>query len=169
MNLPLDFFLLIPCYNDVEGLRRSLMSVVYDRSRYGILIVDDGSDTPVRIDSLGLLLPEASYVVRQNSNKGITEALNRGLGWLKKRTDYRFVARLDCGDVCSPERFIRQVDYLTRHPGVDLLGTWVRFENFETGFNYAYRTPEKREQIIKGMHFRNLFIHPSVMWRATVL
>ncbi|HEV2352948.1 MAG TPA: glycosyltransferase, partial [Puia sp.] len=169
MNRPLDFFLLIPCYNDVEGLRRSLESVEYDLTRYGVLVVDDGSDDPVTRGLPYASLPVETHVIRHDSNKGITEALNAGLGWLRRRNDYRFVARLDCGDICRPDRFIRQVDYLTRHPEIDLLGTWVRFENFDTGFCYPYRTPERQERIIRGMHFRNLFIHPSVMWRAAVL
>lgn len=168
---PLDFFILIPCYNDLPGLCRSLRSVNYDSARYGVLIVDDGSSIPVGLDRLqqhGISLPRQSYVIRLYKNRGITAALNAGLQWLKERQDYRFVARLDCGDICSEDRFVRQVDYLNAHAEIDLLGSWARFENFSTGFSYPYRTPQELDKIVKGMHFRNLFIHPTVMWRATV-
>jgi len=167
----LDFFILIPCYNDLPGLCRALKSVRYGPERYGIVIVDDGSRTPVRLDMLEALdvaLPEASFVIRLPENGGITAALNAGLEWLQQRRDYRFVARLDCGDICHADRFIRQVDYLTTHTEVDLLGSWARFEDFSTGFSYPYRTPEDLDRIVLGMHFRNLFLHPTVMWRATV-
>jgi len=170
---PLDFFILIPCYNDLPGLCRSLRSVRYDRSRYGILIVDDGSPVPVRLPMIEVALadgalPPSSFVIRLAENQGITATLNAGLEWLKQRKDYRFVARLDCGDICHADRFIHQVDYLTNHDEIDLLGSWARFENFETGAFYSYRTPQQLDKIVKGMHFRNLFIHPTVMWRATV-
>jgi glycosyltransferase involved in cell wall biosynthesis len=165
----LDFYLLIPCYNNLTGLRRSLASVEYPSVKYGIVIVDDGSDYPVTRDALGNDLPTATIILRHDSNAGITAALNTGLTWLEQRNDYRHVARLDCGDVCSAVRFHRQVGFLEDHPGIDLLGSWVRFKNFSTGFSYRYRTPVSHERIQRGMHFRNLFIHPSVMWRAEVL
>ena len=168
---PLDFFILIPCYNDLPGLCRALDSVRYEPEKYGVLVVDDGSAVPVRVDMLevlGVALPVESFVIRLDENRGITAALNAGLAWLRRRRDYRFVARLDCGDVCHGDRFIRQVDYLTKHADVDLLGSWARFEDFSTGFSYPYRTPRDLDKIVVGMHFRNLFIHPTVMWRATV-
>lgn len=179
---PLDFFILIPCYNDLPGLCRSLRSVNYDPARYGVVVVDDGSPVPVRLEMLaaagaggvggvggaGAASPEQSFVIRLDENRGITAALNAGLQWLKQRGGYRFVARLDCGDICSADRFKRQVDYLNTHTGIDLLGSWARFENFSTGFSYPYRTPQNLDKIVKGMHFRNLFIHPTVMWRAKV-
>lgn len=164
----LDFFILIPCYNDLVGLRRSLESVRYDPSGYGVVIVDDGSSIPVRLPIPGVALPRSSFVIRLAENQGIAAALNAGLQWLKQRNDYRFVARLDCGDICHADRFIRQVDYLKTHPDIHLLGSWARFENFSTGFSYPYRTPQNLDKIVTGMHFRNLFIHPTVMWRATV-
>lgn len=169
MSEQLDFFLLIPCFNNLSGLQRSLSSVVYDRAKYGVVIVDDGSDVAITVDALNLPTPAVTAIIRLEANTGITSALNRGLEWLRGRADYRFVARLDCGDLCHPGRFFRQVDYLTSHPEIDLLGTWTRFQDFSSGFSYPYRTPLERNGIIKGMHFRNLFIHPTVMWRATVL
>ncbi|MDP4247984.1 MAG: hypothetical protein Q8932_19270, partial [Bacteroidota bacterium] len=39
----LDFYLLIPYYNNLRGLIRSLQSVRYDAARYALLIIDDGS------------------------------------------------------------------------------------------------------------------------------
>ncbi|PWT71539.1 MAG: glycosyl transferase [Bacteroidetes bacterium] len=165
---PLDFFILIPYYNDLPGLCRSLGSVRYNLSRYGVLIVDDGSAIPLRLEMVDVTLPRLSFIIRLAENQGITAALNAGLRWLKQRGDYRFVARLDCGDLCRADRFIRQVNYLETYADIDLLGSWARFENFSTGFSYHYRTPQNLNRIVRGMHFRNLFIHPTVMWRATV-
>jgi glycosyltransferase involved in cell wall biosynthesis len=167
MTPAFDFYILIPCYNNFAGLRRSLQSVVYPRDKYGVVIVDDGSDEPISASALGNCIPPMTRIIRQPENTGITAALNAGLRWLDGRGDHRFVARLDCGDICTPERFTRQVNYLTLNPEIALLGTWVRFENFATGSSYLYKTPVEQREIQRGMHFRNLFIHPSVMWRAS--
>ena len=166
MTPALDFYVLIPCYNNLPGLIRSLQSIDYPKDKYGVVIVDDGSDVPVLASLLGDSIPPMTRILGQPVNTGITAALNAGLRWLDQRGDHRFVARLDCGDVCTPERFTRQVDFLTRHTEIALLGTWVRFKNFVTGSSYIYKTPVEQRQIERGMHFRNLFIHPSVMWRA---
>lgn len=166
MRPPLDFYVLIPCYNNLPGLRRSLQSIVYPLDKYGVVIVDDGSDQPILASALGNCIPPMTRILRQPVNTGITAALNAGLRWLDLRSDHRFVARLDCGDLCTPDRFIKQVEFLTLNPHIGLLGTWVRFQNFSTGSSYLYKTPVEQRQIQRGMHFRNLFIHPSVMWRA---
>lgn len=161
--------MLIPCYNNVAGLCRSIESIVYPASRYGLLIVDDGSDQPLTLNDLGSGIPDDTGIIRLDINAGITVALNAGLRELSRRRNFRFVARLDCGDICSPDRFVRQVAYLTMHPEVDLLGSWVRFRDVNGRSSYLYKTPVGQRAIEWGMHFRNLFIHPSVMWRACAL
>jgi glycosyltransferase involved in cell wall biosynthesis len=166
---PLDFVVLIPCYNNPAGLRKSLQSVVYPLQRYGLLIIDDGSDLPLKKSDLGVDLPPETEIVRLSANAGITAALNAGLRRIVSRRDCRFVARLDCGDICAADRFVKQVDFLLEHPEVDLLGTWVNFNDVAGRFLYKYTTPVTQKEIERGMHFRNLFIHPSVMWRASAL
>ena len=95
----LDFYLLIPCYNNVEGLIRSLRSVVYPKEKCKVLIVDDGSLTPVTIELLpaDILQQLQIEIIRLNGNKGITEALNTGLRLILQRNDALYTARLDCG------------------------------------------------------------------------
>lgn len=165
----LDFIVLIPCYNNPAGLRRSLESIAYPLRQYGLLIVDDGSDQPLTLNDLGPGLPPHTEIIRLSANAGITAALNVGLRRLEQWRNFRYVARLDCGDVCAADRFVKQVSFLSAHPDIDLLGTWVNFNDLTGRFLYEYRTPVDQKAIERGMHFRNLFIHPSVMWRASAL
>lgn len=133
------------------------------------MIVDDGSDESLTCEALYPDIPARTEILRLGENAGITAALNLGLSKLAIRKDFRFVARLDCGDVCTADRFVKQVAYLKAHRDIDLLGSWVRFEGANGRFGYLYRTPVELNAIRRGMHFRNLFIHPSVMWRASTL
>ena len=165
-----DFYILIPYYNDWQGLLLSLRSIHYKHGSYAILIVDDGSTEPI---DQSLLLSHLSplpfvKIIRLPSNQGITKALNTGLRWLNTVEGYKYIARLDCGDVCAPNRFYRQVAYLDAHADTGLIGSWCAFMNPDTGSSYVYRTPTEHTAIQQGMHFRNLFIHPTVMWRASV-
>lgn len=165
-----DFYLLIPFYNNLTGLIRSLTSICYDPVKYALLIVDDGSTDPLQLNDLRPYTPPALdiLILRQPSNTGITKALNAGLLWLEGKNNYRYVARLDCGDLCSPDRFTKQVSFLHLHQDTDLVGSWCIFKNFSTGFAYRYTTPTEHKKIYRGMYFRNIFIHPTVMWRAGI-
>lgn len=167
----LDFYLLIPSYNNLDGLISSLKSICYNPEKFAVLIVDDGST--VVIDSASLLVAlDAGIsvnIIRLPVNQGITKALNHGMQWLARRHDYRFVARLDCGDICHKNRFTDQVTYLEQHPETDLVGTWCVFKNHATGSSYRFSSPAGHKRIMRQMYFRNVFIHPTVMWRAFVM
>ncbi len=164
-----DFYLLIPYYNNLPGLIRSMSSVQYDSGKYALLIVDDGSKEVLNYTDLTACLPAslAVKIIRLPENQGITKAMNAGLEWLQENNDFRFVARQDCGDICAESRFRQQVCFLDQHPDIDLVGSWCVFKDFSTGSSYRYITPTEHEKIKRGMHFRNIFIHPTVMWRAT--
>lgn len=166
----LDFYLLIPYYNNLAGLVRSLQTVSYDPLKYGLLIVDDGSREAVLHSDLAPHIPATVPVeiIRLPLNEGIARALNAGLHWLEDKKNFRYVARLDCGDLCVANRFRRQVEFLDAHPDIDLVGSWCLFKDFSTGQTYRYKTPTEHNKIVRGMYFRNMFIHPTVIWRATV-
>ena len=62
-----------------------------------------------------------------------------------------------------------QVQYLDDHPETGLVGSWCKFEEKETSLKYSYTTPTDHKAIIKAMYFRNVFIHPTVMFRSSLL
>ncbi|MBS1663181.1 MAG: glycosyltransferase [Bacteroidetes bacterium] len=165
-----DFYVLIPYYNNLPGLIRALESIAYDPLAYALLIVDDGSTEPLQHSSITPHVPQSLSVtiLQLKENQGITSALNTGLRWLEKEGNSRYIARLDCGDVCLPERMTRQVAFMDAHPEVKLIGSWCIFKNFRTGESYRYVTPTEYKPILKEMHFRNVFIHPTVMWRSNL-
>ncbi len=170
-KLSIDFCLLIPCYNNFRGLTESLQSVQYDNERLLILVVDDGSVEAISRDKILEQVGKEKpvMVLRNEQNSGITETLNKGLRWIRENTVAKYIARLDCGDTCDPQRFFLQVDYLNANPGIGLLGTWCRFTEKSTGLTYEYKTPLIHEEIAREMHLRNVFIHPTVMFRADLL
>jgi glycosyltransferase involved in cell wall biosynthesis len=170
-NKPIaDFCLLIPCYNNLPGLLESLRSVHYRRSYY-ILVVDDGSELPLQETEISDRLDEKCPVkiLRNEKNEGITRALNKGLAWIEGNLSVRYIARLDCGDLCSPERFEKQVSYLDAHPGIGLLGSWCRFIDEVSKKEYSYKAPATHSGIVKAMNWKNVFMHATVMFRTDLL
>lgn len=167
---PLDFILLIPCYNDLKGLTRSVESINYPSHKFEILIVDDGSISPISVNILKSLFSDLKIeVLRLNDNKGILSALNAGLEHIKNRNDYKYIARLDARDTCHSDRFVREVTFLNENPEIGLVGTWCRFTELASGKSYFYKTKTKHDEIMKEMHYKCSFIHPTVMFRSEVL
>ncbi len=167
----IDFYLLIPFYNNLPGLIHSLQSVQYDIDKYVVVIVDDGSAQPITLEDVYQQIPSSISVkiIQLPCNKGITIALNTGLQWIMQQNNAQFVARLDCGDLCTPERFYREVTFLQEHPQIDLVGSWCVFKDFKTDIAFKYITPTQHNKIKRGMYFRNIFIHPTVMWRCDAM
>lgn len=163
----LDFYLLIPCYNNAEGLIRSLRSVVYPKEKCSVLIVDDGSDVPVTIELLPTDIPQKLQIeiIRLHENKGITDALNTGLRLILERNDALYTARLDCGDICNEERFFKQVNFLNENTYVSLIGSLCLFVDSAKKIRFVYHAAEKHYVIRKQMHLKCSFIHPTVMFR----
>lgn len=169
LNSSFDICILIPCFNNTAGLLNAVNSIVYHPGRYIILIIDDGSDIPVNVETLyQKLSPNVNIVLLRNDvNAGITKALNKGLQHIYQHYHIRYIARLDCGDICSPDRFYEQLNFLDNHLFIDLVGSWCYFKNKQTGTTYKYITPTQHKFIMRSMYFRNVFIHPTVMWRLT--
>ena len=80
----IDFCLLIPCYNNFNGLIVSLKSVIYSSGNYLVLVIDDGSKESVTIERINAAMDvKKPVVVLQNEkNLGITATLNKGLSWI---------------------------------------------------------------------------------------
>jgi glycosyltransferase involved in cell wall biosynthesis len=167
----MDFCLLIPYYNAWNDLIRSVNSIHYHSKKFSILIVDDGSDNPLDKQALSKhISPEIHFdILRLEVNQGIVKALNAGLRFLMRKKSVQYIARLDCGDICDQHRFFRQVNFLNNNPNIDLLGSWCFFKDCKTSRSYLYRTPTDHNKIEREMHFRNVFIHPTVMWRRSVM
>lgn len=109
---------------DFHLLQRSLDSI---RSQdfpgpYEILVVDDGSATPVEelVSALGSqAMRENICFVRSSRNAGLVHALNRGL--MKSR--YPFVARLDADDCWLPTKIGKQFELFAKDPDLTITAT----------------------------------------------
>lgn len=168
-TVPYDFVLLIPCFNNIEGLMKSLDSVQYNGS-YKILVVDDGSYPKVEKKlPASYRIKHPMQIIGLTQNQGIALALNEGLRYIQQHCLTKYIARLDCGDICHPLRFEKQINFLNNNPTIGLLGSWCIFKNFETGSVYNYTTPISHKDILREMHFRNVFIHPTVVFRNEIL
>ena len=123
MNTPPTVSVLMPVYNTERYLAPAVESVLdQDFADFEFLIVDDGSTD----GSLAILRkfeatdPRIRLVSRPNT--GYLVALNQMIDLARGE----FLARMDSDDLCLPERFGRQVDFLRAHPEVVAVGSRIR-------------------------------------------
>ncbi|MBF9254970.1 glycosyltransferase [Pontibacter sp. 172403-2] len=160
---------LIPHYNDPEGLQKTIASFS-ENEPCDVLVVDDGSIAPIdenKIQELFKATGEVFFLYLEQ-NSGIETALNKGLDWIKEN-DYQFIARLDCGDINMPQRIHKQLEFMENNADIQLLGTWAEAIDVNGNPLYQLHLPAAHEDIEKKMFLNNMFIHPTVMFRKEAL
>ena len=102
-------------------------------------------------------------IVDLPQNVGLGRALAEGI----ERCRYHVVARMDSDDVCLPDRFGLQVQYLAAHPDVSVVGGVLRENYFRRGSAYSVmRTvPPDHDGIVSTARMRNPVNHPTVMFK----
>src|SRR5262249_45977834 len=112
----------MPVHNAERFVGEAVESILGQTLRdFEFLIIDDGStDGSTRIlrDSAARD-PRIRLTCR--SNRGLVATLNE----LVDQARGEFIARMDADDIALPDRFLRQVDYLRRHPERVEGGAWV--------------------------------------------
>lgn len=107
-------------------------------------------------------LPMPLTVVRLQENVGHARSRQAGL----EATRYRIVAMHDSDDVCHPERFARQMEYLEQHPDVNVVGAQItEFVGSEDNVVATRRCPEGDEDIKRYMKDRCPMNFVTVMVR----
>ena len=133
-----------------------------------ILIVKDGLLTP----ELDKTLDE--YAVKNKTIKFLEFEKNRGLGLALRdgvvACKNEIIARMDTDDISKPDRFQKQLNYLSQHPDIALLGTWI--EEFDKDPNIPKSNsilPITYEEILKFAKRRNPFRHVSVIFKKSAV
>jgi hypothetical protein len=108
---------LLPVKNGLPHLHDAVASLVAQtHPDIEVLVIDDGSDDggPQQV-----LTQALSHVrVMRSKGQGLAAALNTGL----RAATGAFIARQDADDWSHPERLARQIQFLMRHPEIDILG-----------------------------------------------
>jgi hypothetical protein len=160
---------LIPVYNDWEGLIRSINSIK-EVIAVDLVIVDDGSEIKGHLEKLNAVYDlGAVHLIVLERNMGIERALNAGLAFIENRSFYQVIARLDCGDICAPNRFEIQYKYLQKDDDLKLLGSQVNFVDLDNHSLYRSNLPLSYGSLRKKFHLNCYIIHPTVMFKRELL
>lgn len=106
--------------------------------------------------------PEVFNIIRLNQNGGLGKALKLGVESAK----YDIVARMDSDDICLPNRFELQLQYMETHPECDIIGgQMTEFIGEPSNIVGKRIVPESNEDIYNYMKGRCALNHVTVMFR----
>jgi glycosyltransferase involved in cell wall biosynthesis len=156
---------LIPAKNAQDFISESLSSAI-EQSHLAqiIVLVNDSSDSTEEI-VMDFSMRHPIVQLIKLPAVGISGALNAGI----RLVDTPFIARLDADDLMVPHRISKQVEFMSSHPHVAVLGSQLEYIS-TTGTHIGFSNYPTRTSWIKTyLSFGNPIAHPSVLIRASAL
>jgi len=167
------FSILISIYKkeDPTFLQQALLSV-WDHQLLKpseIILVEDGELTPELyqvLDDWSHNLPNVFKRVPLAKNVGLGKALNEGL----EHCSFEWVFRMDTDDICTPDRFKRQADFIYEHPDVDIFSSQItEFEGNVKNITGVKKVPLNDKDILKFVQWRSPFNHVAVAYKKSII
>lgn len=163
VGIPLHFA------SKVEHVRAAINSVIEQTyPPTAIHLILDGPISDEVLDLVDEYLAGYNYMKKiiLTKNMGLPTALNISI--LSCFTPY--YARMDSDDICHPNRLARQVEYLEMHPGIGIIGSWaIEFrDRHDAPGLFLKKLPLEHREICRFFHFRDPFVHSSVLFRHEI-
>ncbi|WP_025730533.1 glycosyltransferase family 2 protein [Atopobacter phocae] len=154
---------LLPMYNSEKYIARCIESLVNQTYKdFDVLIINDGS-TDQSKEIVESFKDQRIHLLENDKNRGIIYTLNRGLSLINGE----YIIRMDSDDVCLPDRFQRQVDFMDSHRNIAVSGTFIRIKANEKKQKKEVPTTPKK---VRTEHlFRSALMHPTVIMRNSVI
>ena len=153
----------MPIYNVDQYISECLESILTQPlSDFELLILDDCStDNSVQTVSKFALNDERVTLIRNSENIGIIASRNK----LMKLAKGQYSAIMDGDDICHPQRFFKQIEYLDNNPEITILGSsYSTFGDTERVIN----VPSDPSSIEGNLIFANVVCNPSVVYRTAI-
>ncbi|MGQ9374601.1 glycosyltransferase [Acinetobacter tandoii] len=154
-----------------EYLEQSFESI-WDMQTYKpteiVLVLDGpiGEELTVCVQKWQSKIGSPLKVVPLPQNVGLGKALNEGL----KQCSYNWVFRMDTDDICTSDRFEKQIKFIEQNPNVVLFGGQIlEFDQNISDADVLKAVPATYEQIKKFAQNRCPFNHMTVAYKRDVI
>lgn len=150
--------ILMPVFKTAPYLREAMGSMLAQTfTEFELIVLDDCS--PDNAEEILDAFDDPRIVrYKGEKNVGLSNVLNVGIGMARGK----YIARMDSDDVSLPQRLQVQVDYLEKHPDVDLVSVGMRLFGAKEGTWIRELNPEKVK--IEAL-FHSPVLHASSVWR----
>lgn len=163
---------LLPLYHgdNAEFVKIAIDSIKSQTYRNFIILL--GVDGPIG-EELQKLLSEYERdkdyikIFYFEKNRGLAAVLNDLIRYALQG-NINYMARMDADDICFPDRFEHQYNFLVAHPEVDVVGGWIsEIDAQGRSRNKTIEYPLTTETCRAFFARRNPLAHPAVMFRRS--
>jgi hypothetical protein len=148
-----------------EDALKSILDQVY--TNFNIYLMVDGDVSNKHMEIIERLNDGRIRLFKNNINKGLATSLNLLIDEAMKH-EFSFYARMDSDDISDSSRLQKQIDFLKRHPDVDILGSFCEEVNGSGDFIFLKKLPTTDKELKKNILKRSPFIHPTVVFKKRV-
>lgn len=163
--MPAPLAVYMPVYNAAAYLAAAIESILAQNMRdFAFVIVDDGSTDASAEIVRGYAGRDPRIVAVFAPHRGLVPTIEAAI----ERVDAPLIARMDADDVSLPGRLAAQLDHLTRHSGVALLG--AQAELIDPAGNAFDRThlPTEPDVVAALLLRQNAFVTPTTVCHTAV-
>lgn len=152
--------IILPVYNGEDYLAHTIDSVLSQSFQdFEFIIINDSSTDSSEEIILSYKDSRIVYLSNENNLK-IVKTLNKGISTSKGK----YIARIDADDICMPNRFELQINFLESNSNIAVLGTDMYFIN-ENGkiIGRGIVQGQTSLEVKRELSRRCCLYHPSVM------
>lgn len=156
---------IMPLYNAERFVGESIENVLRQTvGDFELIVIDDAStDASAEIARAYAAKDNRIVLMHNELNSGAARTRNRALDAARGK----FITFMDADDLCSPERFAKQLAFFERHPQTDICGSYYTMFGTRGGNDeLKIQVPLTHEEIQYQLFFGCPFGMSSVMLRS---
>lgn len=167
MRYPIPISVVMPCYNEDKYVSLAIKSILQQTfQHFEFIIINDGS-TDKSHNEIKSFSDKRIHYINMRTNSGNYPARNIGM----KIAKGKYICVMDADDIAFPDRLIIQYKYLERHLYIAGIGSCGELIDEEG----RLINPKLTRPTVSCAQFKtfllldNLVLHPSLMFRASIL
>ncbi len=149
-------------YNGEKFLKEAIDSVLNQTYTDFEFIIYNDCSTDNSSKIIESYCDKRIVLINNEQNRGLTVNLHDGMN----KATSKYIARMDADDICMPDRFQNQLNFLEANPDISILGSSVIFFD-EYGTEILGTQPLTHDEIIVELLLGYTMMHPSVMMRLS--
>lgn len=151
---------ILPVYNGEKYLEEAIDSVLLQSyTNFELIIInDDSTDGSLKIlETYSKRDPRIRVITREN--RGLPATLNEAVD----NSQGKYIVRMDQDDICHPDRFLIQIEFLLNHSDVVVVGSAALYIDQDGRMICTY-FPDTEDKVLRKKFPDSPFVHPSVMF-----
>ena len=153
--------ILLPTLNTKEEyLEKSISSILAQtHNNFELIIIVDGGNDDEYIKKH--FDDKRITIIKHKETQGIAKSLNEAI----KQASGKYIVRMDADDISAPRRLERQIEYMEKHPKIDVSSTF--YKKFGQANKVVCEAFTSHKDVKARLFIMDTIAHPAVIIRRS--